>query len=115
MDSNGIQYYTFVDRYDIPLARFKEIEKRVMMLQYALTDNNIDQFCDAMEKAINKGKNSDIAMIGHLINELRKRKEIMLHSELLFEMVSLLYVREDENPSNVDENIFKEKIKQLYK
>jgi hypothetical protein len=115
VDSNGTKYYTFVDRYDVPIMRFKEIEKRVMLMQYALSDSNIDLFCDAMEKALNKGKAMDIAMIGHLINELRGRKEIMLNEELLFELVGLLYIREDEDESKVNDVIQAEKVMQFKK
>lgn len=115
VDSNGVQYYTFKDRFDVPLLRFQEMEKRVMQLSSNLTEKNVDLFCDAMEKALNKGKNSDIAMIGHLVHEIRERKEILLNEEIMFALVANWYIRDDENPAVVDEVILKEKIEQFKK
>jgi hypothetical protein len=115
VDSNGIQYYTFKDRFSIPIMRFQEMEKRVMLLQHSLSDRNIDLFCDAMEKALNKGKNTDIATIGHLVKELRSRKEILLNEDMMFDLVALWYIKEGEDTSKVDEVLHAEKIAQFKK
>src|SRR3989304_1119169 len=54
-------------------------------------------------------------MIGFLIKEIRNRQEMLLHEEILFKIVTALYIREDENADKWDEDIFEQKIHQFRK
>jgi len=115
VDSEGKEYYTWLDDFEIPIQRAKEIEKRLMRISSGMSDTNLNTFCDAMEKAINKGVKPDLAMIGHLVKEIRSRQEMLLHPELIFDLVALKYVRKDEKPNEINEKIQSEKILQFTK
>lgn len=115
VDSNGKQYYCPENDFDIPHMRTREIETRLMQISSGLSNTELEKFFDAMEKALGGGKKPDIAMIGFLIKEMRLRKEILLHPDLMFDLVALRYIREDEDPTVIDGDIHKEKVAQFQK
>ncbi len=115
IDSNGKMYYTMPDDLDLPIARGKEIQKRIQLIQASISESNLIMFLDAMEKALNDGKKSELAQIGFLIIELRKRIGIYVDMDLLFDTVALSYIREDERIEVIDSVIHKEKVEQFKK
>jgi hypothetical protein len=115
IDSNGRTYWECIIDMDLPLQRMRDLETKLMRLRAGLSDDNLDLFFAAMEKALGGGKKPDIPMIGHLIIEMRKRKELLLHPDLMFDIVALKYIREDEDPSIVDLEIHKQKVEQFQK
>lgn len=115
VDSNGVQYYTWSDDFEIPINRAKEIEKRLMRLKAGLSDENIALFCETMEVALNKGTKPDLAMIGFLVKEMKARQDMLLHPDLMFDLIALKYVRSDEKPHEVSEKIMVEKVEQFKK
>lgn len=115
VDSNGVKYYTWENEFDIPVQRTKEIEKRLMRLKSGLSDDNLNQMLDALELALNKGVKPDLVKAGWIVKEMRNRQELLLHPDLLFDLVALRYVREDEQPHEVNEIIQREKVAQFEK
>src|SRR6478609_3039520 len=98
IDSNGKAHYTPKNDFDLPHVRTKELEKKLMLLRAGLSEEEYDLILDAMEKALNSGKKSELAVIGHCIIEIRKRKELILHPDLMMDIIALRYIREDEDP-----------------
>ncbi len=115
VDSNGKIYYAPVNDFDYPHERIKELEKKIMRLRAGLSEEEHDLILETMEKALNSGKKSELAVIGHCIIEIRKRKELLLHPDLMFDIMALRYVREDERPDKIDIGIHKEKVLQFQK
>jgi hypothetical protein len=115
IDSNGKAYYTTDSDLSLPIQRSKELQVRIMRLKAGMSDDNIKLFCEAMKKALNKGKNPDVAMVGHLIVEIERRVDAWTDVDLLFDTVAFMYVREDEDPCVVDMEIHLEKIEQFKK
>lgn len=113
IDSNNKQYYTPLNHFDFPSERVKAIEKGIMRLKAGLSEEDEDLILDTMEKALNSGKKSELSMIGHCIIEMRKRKDLVLHPDVLFDIVALKHIREDEKPHLVDPVIHREKVEQL--
>lgn len=113
VDSLGNQYYRPKNDFDMPISRFKEIQKRLTLFQSGLSEKSIKLICDSMRKAINGGKKPDVAQIGFLINEIEKRANIYIDTDLLMDTACLLYIRQDENPAVIDWNIHKEKVDRL--
>lgn len=113
VDSEGNQYYRPKNDFDMPILRFKEIQKRLVLLQSGLSEKSIKLICDSMRSAINNGKKPDVAQIGFLINEIEKRANIYVDTDLLMDTACLLYIRQDENPAVIDWNIHKEKVERL--
>ncbi len=86
-----------------------------MMLRAGVSESEFDLILEAMEKALNSGKKSELAQIGHCIIEFKKRKELIFHPEIMFDIAALRYIREDELPHKIDPEIHKQKIKQFMK
>jgi hypothetical protein len=113
VDSNGNAYYKYSSDFDIPISRFKEIQKRLVLLNSGLSGESITLLCSAMEKALNNGKKPDIAEIGFLIKEIGKRANIFVDTDLLMDTACLLYIRQDEKQNTIDWGIHKQKVEQL--
>lgn len=118
VDSKGRKYYKFMSDLDMPLSRKSMIELKLRELSYALDKEEVALLCEAMEKALERrdkqGRiNPDIATLGFLIKEVRNRHENLLHPELIISMVAYIYIREDEDPAIVDEEIHNQKVEQF--
>ena len=114
VDSNGKKYFKYKDDFDIPILRKGKLEQLLQELRSGISGDELGMFLDAMDKSLNKGQ-ADVAKIGFIITEMRDRKELLLHPDILFEMVTVLYIREDENPALIDEEIHVEKYNQFKK
>lgn len=118
VDSNGRKYYKFMSDLDMPISRKSMIELKLRELSYALDKEEVQLLCEAMEKALERrdkqGRiNPDIATLGFLIKEVRNRHENLLHPELIISMTAYIYIREDEDPAVIDEEIHSEKVEQF--
>jgi len=115
IDSNGMSYYAPLNDFDYPHERVKELEYKLMRLRSGISDEELDKILEAQETALNSGKKSDLSMIGFTIIEMRKRKDIILHPDLMMDIAALRYIREDELPEKIDKVIHQEKINQFKK
>lgn len=115
VDSNGKTYYTPENDFDISVRRSKEIHKRLVRVNSGLSDEEINNFVEAIKKACNNGKNPDIARIFFLVGEMEVRKDIWIHEDLWFDILALRFIREDEDPAVVDMKIHREKVEQFKK
>jgi hypothetical protein len=113
VDSKGNSYFKYASDFEIPIIRFKEIQKRLVLLNSGLSGDTILMLCEAMKKALNNGKKPDIAEVGFLIKEIEKRSNIFIDTDLLMDTACLLYIRQDEQPTKIDWPIHKEKVAQL--
>lgn len=114
IDSNGKQYYSVVNDFDMPNERTKAIEKGVMRLKAGLSGEEDKKIKEAMRTALNNGKKPDIAMIGFCLTEMDKREELLLHPDVMMDIIANRYIREDEDPFIIDLEIHKEKVKQFW-
>lgn len=115
VDSEGRRYYSPEKELDLPHQRTKEIQRRLMRIKFGLNDDDLELFIKAMKAALNNGKKPDVAMVGHLVNELEARSNIWMHPDMMFDMVAFKYIREDEDPAIIDKNIHSQKIEQFHK
>ena len=123
IDSEGRKYYRFINDMDIPIIRKGNLERLLIEANSKLSRSELNMFLDAMSKTINdvidtsnqKKKVEGIAKIMHLIEEMKRREEMIIHPELMFEIVSALYIREDEDPATWDEDIHTKKVSQFKK
>lgn len=116
-DSNGVKYYKYLKDLDIPIIRFSHLQVYIQEMAAGFNRNEIELFLTALETALagtekTEGK-PDIGMMGWLLKEMRMRKDVLAHEEVLFWMVAALYIREDQNPAVWDEEIEEQKIKQF--
>lgn len=115
VDSNGKAHYTTQNDFDTPLERVRGIEKCVREVSAGLSMDEYKKIREAMKKALGEGKKPNIPMIGHLITEMDRREEMLLHPDAMFDLLAYKYVREDEDPAIVDKTIHSQKIEQFKK
>lgn len=115
VDSEGRKYFSPDKDLDLPHVRTQEIQRRLMGVKFGLDDSYVEDFITAVKAALNNGKRPDVAVIGHLINELEARSKIWLHPDVMFDMVAFKYIREDEDPAIIDKNIHADKVDQFRK
>lgn len=115
IDSDGKKYYRFINDEEIPILRKGKLELHLKELQMGLSSDNLSTILEYMEMALGKGMKPDLPRIGHAIIEMRNRKELLLHPDILFDLVSTLYIREDENPAKIDLDIHSQKTGQFKK
>ena len=115
VDSEGRKYFSPDKDLDLPHVRTQEIQRRLMGVKFGLDDSYVEDFITAVKAALNNGKRPDVAVIGHLINELEARSKIWLHPDVMFDMVAFKYIREDEDPAVIDKNIHIQKVEQFRK
>lgn len=120
VDSEGRKYFKYMNDMDAPLTRLKAFEMKIKELQAGLSRDNLTMIIDAMEAALKEkdprgNMQPNIAMIGHLVTEMKNRKENLIDPEIMFEMVAYLYIREDETPTKIDDDIHSQKIAQFKK
>lgn len=118
IDSNGKKYYRYIDDRDMPIVRKAYIDKCFRELGCMLHDRELQRFIEAFEVALNKKdkKNQpyiDLSFIVHLIQEIKNRKEMLIHPDIVMDLVTTVYIREDENPGEVDEDIHQQKVEQF--
>ncbi len=115
VDSNGSSYYSVENDFDMPLDRIRAIEICVLGIMAGMDNAEMKLFRESMKKAINGGNKPNVAHIGHLLIELERREEMLLHPDLMFNLVAFKYVREDEDSSVVDKEIHAQKVAQFKK
>lgn len=117
IDSKGKRYYRYPNDMDIPILRKGELERVLREVQYGLSRDELSDILDAMTKALSDQRGDKIvpnfAKVGFLVEEIKNRKEMLIHPDLLFEAVAMLYIREDEDPAIVDKEIVRQKMIQL--
>lgn len=114
-DSEGRKYYSYDHDLSIPIHRGVEIQKVLMEIGAGMAKDELEaahKFIeDNIDHVINTGKLADLANSKFILKELRKtRKEIVVHEYLYFKLVSLTLIREDEDPSVIDNEIIDVKI-----
>lgn len=121
IDSNGKRYYKYLDDLNLPIKRLQELQRVIMEMDSKLTNKELKTFLTAMsvemDNAVNgaKGKITNIARIGFLIEEMKSRDEILFHADLQFELAGVVLIREDENPAEFDLDLHREKVEQFKK
>lgn len=115
IDSNGKTYYACENDLMLPIARSKELQRKIQLIRAGMSEDNLSLMLQAMKKALNGGKKADLAEIGFLIIETERRIGIWVDPDLLYDTVALMYIREDERPEIIDVSIHKEKVEQFKK
>lgn len=118
IDSNGYKYYRYSDDFEIPISRKGHFEKCFLELESCLSGSELQLLLDAMEKALAEkdrqgNMKPNIALMGHLVTEIKNRKQLLLHPDIMMDMVACLYIREDENPATIDLEIHTYKVEQF--
>lgn len=111
-DLNGIQYYQFDEDKPLPVERYGELMGFMQYLVKGFDAHEETMILDEMKKAIANGLKDMklISRIGFLIGVMEERKKLVIHSELLYNIVAVTCVRQDESIDVFSPKIQKEKI-----
>lgn len=117
-DSNGVKYSRFPQDAAIPIERWGKLNEYMMWMSAGLTSGELDKLVDVAEKAIADGLSKDtrnIAKISTVLNEIKERKNMVIHTELFYNYVAVQLIREDENPDTFNNEIHLQKVEQFKK
>lgn len=116
-DKNGKVYFGFTDALPLPLERWGKARDFLSWMNIGLSPDEFIQLIDAAEKNwlshLKTGKNA--AKVGYIFEELKNRKNLVLHSELLYNFMAVQIIREDEDPQTFNNEIHLEKVEQFKK
>lgn len=121
IDSEGKRYWQYPDDKLMPIVRKGWLEFHFMQLSCMIHDGELSLIIDAFNKALNsKDKKTgkpyiDVSMIAHLVKELSDRRQHLIHPDILIDIAATVFIREDENPAEVDMEIHIQKVEQLKK
>lgn len=117
-DLNGVKYYRFSQDAAIPIERWGKLNEYMMWMSAGLTAGELDKLIDVAEKAIADGLSKDtrnVAKISTVLNEIKERKNMVVHTELFYNYVAVQLIREDETPDTFNNEIHLQKVEQFKK
>lgn len=111
---NGKQVYGFPEGTALPVERYGQVQKFLQLQIRALTDQELGLMLDEIDKALMDGiSNKDkkaAARIGSIVHQIRQRKEIIIHTELLYNLLACQLILEDEDPLVYNNEIQMQKV-----
>lgn len=123
IDSEGKRYYTWKDLTQLPVCRFQKLESFLMFHSAKIApdtlENIIAKIAELNLEIPNQTDKKKIVnahtKIAALCNEVQFRAEYITPEETFFSISAILLVREDEQPDELKNHIFDEKVIQLKK
>ena len=116
-DKNGIAYYGFGMDMSLPVDRLGRLLSYTEMLMKGMTvqeDEAIDKAIgDALESGIKNAKEKNAAKIGSLLMEREKRRKLVIHTELLYNILAVQWIRQDEPVAEFNNDIQMQKVEQF--
>lgn len=112
-DEDGRGWYTWNSEFDLFVRRKAEVDGLLVQLSAQLSKREVTDIVAAMETALNRPGSPDLAMVAHLVIEMKKRAEMYVHEEIMYDLLAIHYVREDERPEVVDQEIQRQKVEYL--
>ena len=114
-DSLGRKYYGFGKNMTMPILRFGKLQEYIMWMSAGLTGSELDKLIDVADKAVfdGLGNAKNAAKVGTILYQIRERKGMVLHHELLINFLACQLVREDESIVDFDNTIHMEKVDQF--
>src|SRR3990167_7035211 len=116
-DSTGRKYYKFPEAMSLPIERFGKLQEFMMWMSAGLTSAELDILLDEADKALmgglTTGKNA--SKIGFVLTQIRERKNMVIHTEFLYNFLAVQVIREDEQAEHFNNAIHLDKIEQFKK
>lgn len=115
IDSNGAQYYQFPKKMSLPIERLGNLKGYYTFLSSGLSGSEHERIIEAEEKILSEGigKPETAAKLGALIHLKRERLKLVVHPELLYNIIAVQMIREDEDPAIFNNQIHLEKVAQF--
>lgn len=121
-DSNGKKYYGYSDKMAMSFDRFGALNEFYIWWSNGLSENSLNDLLDIADKALETGiirmeagKRVNAIKIGAVLNELRTRKDMVRHVELVYNIIACQLIREDEDLFSYSAKIQLEKVEHFKK
>lgn len=115
----GHRYYVYESLFEMPVERLGRAQDFVLQLQRMVSDVELDKFIESMESALFESTSGDklkgLSRIGFLIGEIKERKKLLLHPEIMMELSGCMLIREDQDPGDWDAEFEQKKIETFRK
>jgi hypothetical protein len=119
-DSNGKKYYGFSDKISMSNDRGQMLDTYITWLANGLTPESLNNLIDKAEKALEDGivkmhnnQRPNAIKIGAILHEIKTRQDMIKPIELIYNILAVQLVREDEDPMLFSNKIQLEKVEQF--
>lgn len=110
----GYRYYVYDSLFEMPIERLGRAQDFVLQLQRMVSDSELASFLDQMEGALFESTSGEklkgLSKIGFLVGEMKERKKLLLHPEIMMELSGCMLIREDQDPGVWDAEFEQKKI-----
>jgi len=119
-DSNGNRYYGFPENLSISEDRYNKLQEFLIWLSNGLTPESLNTLIDKANKAIEDGvvklannKRVNMIKVGAVLHEIKTRQDMIKPAELLYNIIAVQLIREDEDPMLFNNSVHLEKVEQI--
>lgn len=112
-DMNGMNYYRFPDTMLLPIERWGKAKDYMQWMAAGISPAELDKLIDFADKALSEGLTKGAAKIGFALQELKERRNMIIHTELVYNFLAIHYIREDEPMDSVNMDIHQQKVEQF--
>ncbi len=111
-DANGKRYYEFTMNQAIPMDRLNQLKIYMGYMELRITPENQDDIIDKVLGYVEAGltEEQNAVRASALLLELKDRKDKIRPAELIYNYLAVLYIREDEDPMVIDNDIHLDKV-----
>lgn len=114
-DSKGRTYMRFT-KGDLPLERVGKMQDYMDLMSSGLSESELDELVTVADNELAlafAGKKANMSKVGWVFTEIRDRRKMVLHGELLYNFLAVQYIRDDEPVNEFVEWIHREKVEQF--
>lgn len=117
IDSEGNQYYRFPKTMALPLERLGHLKGYYTWLASGVSGAEMEQIIHSMETVLSEGigRVETAAKLGTLVHLLKERQQMVVHTEIIYNILAVQAIREDERPDVFNNQIQLEKVAQFKK
>lgn len=111
-DSKGKKYYRFPENVALTFDRNQKLLGFLTMINARITSDNLKLLCDEALKIIQDGigKDKNAAKVAALIYQIQERSTWLVPHQLVYDVLAVQYIREDESPDLFDNEIHLQKV-----
>jgi len=114
IDSNGLKYYTWSDKFDMPIQRAEQLQIVLQEISARVDRETLDDWIDATKKmTMESDKDKALLNVIRMLDALSDRMDISFDEDLLLKLACVSYVDESQDPRYWDEEYEQKKFKRL--
>jgi len=114
IDSNGKRYYTWHDKFDMPISRGEQLQIIMQELASRVDRETLEDWINSTKKvAMDSNKDKALLNVIRMVDALDDRMEVSFDEELLMKLACVVYVDDSQDPRIWDEEYEKAKAKHL--